>query len=54
MVYEHLRGHTDSYVPSSAAACFVVATSSGESLHSGLDTVMHVSWNMRTQKQVQA
>ena len=36
-----LRGHIDSYVLSSAAASFVVASSS-LSLQSGLDNVMHV------------
>ena len=40
------------HVPSSAAACFIVATSSGVSLHLGVETVMLVSWNMRKPKQV--
>ena len=39
-----LRGHIDSYVLSSAAASFVVA-SSLLSFQSGLDDVMHVSLN---------
>ena len=47
-----LRGHNDRYVPSSAAACFIVATSSGVSSHLGVETVMLVSWNMRKPKQV--
>ena len=39
-----LRGHIDSYILSSAAASFVVASSS-LSLQSGLDDVLHVSLN---------
>ena len=39
-----LRGNIDSYVLSSAAASFVVASSS-LSFQSGLDDVMHVSLN---------
>ena len=45
-----LRDHNDRYVPSSAAACFIVPTSSGVSLHLGVETVMLVSWNMRKPK----
>ena len=44
--------NTGGYVPSSAAAIFVVATSSGVTLHSGLDTVMLVSKYEKTKSKL--